>query len=352
MSQSTTVSQQTASQPQTVPLSVLDLAPVPQGLGPADAFRHSLELAQHAEKWGYQRYWLAEHHNMTGIASAATSVLIGHLAGGTKTIRLGSGGVMLPNHSPLVIAEQFGTLATLYPDRIDLGLGRAPGTDQRTMIALRRHLSGEVDNFPQDVQELQHYFADAQPGQPVRAVPGQGLHVPIWLLGSSLYSAQLAAALGLPFAFASHFAPDMLYQALALYRKNYKPSECWPAPYAMVCVNAIAADTSEEAHRMFTSNQQQFINLRRGHPGPLPPPVDDIDSLWSPAERFGVEQSLRMSVVGDKKSIRHGLQALLRETQADELMINGQIYDHQARLRSFEIVSEVQQDLVKEPRIG
>ena len=351
VSESNTVSQQAPSQPQTVPLSVLDLAPVPQGLRPADAFRHSLDLAQHAEKWGYQRYWLAEHHNMTGIASAATSVLIGHLAGGTKTIRLGSGGVMLPNHSPLVIAEQFGTLATLYPDRIDLGLGRAPGTDQRTMIALRRHLSGEVDNFPQDVQELQHYFADAQPGQPVQAVPGQGLHVPIWLLGSSLYSAQLAAALGLPFAFASHFAPDMLYQALAVYRSHYKPSERWPTPYAMVCVNAIAADTTEEAQRMFTSNQQQFINLRRGHPGPLPAPVDDITSLWSPAERYGVEQSLRMSVVGDKNSIRHGLQALLRETEADELMINGQIYDHQARLRSFEIVSQVQQDLVKEPRI-
>lgn len=334
-----------------VPISVLDLAPVPQGKRPADAFRHSLDLAQHAEKWGYQRYWLAEHHNMTGIASAATSVLIGHLAAGTQTIRLGSGGVMLPNHSPLVIAEQFGTLATLYPDRIDLGLGRAPGTDQRTMIALRRHLSGEVDNFPQDVQELQFYFGDAQPNQPVQAVPGQGLHVPIWLLGSSLYSAQLAAALGLPFAFASHFAPDMLYQALAVYRSNYKPSERWPTPYAMVCVNVIAADTQEEAQRMFTSNQQQFINLRRGHPGPLPPPVDDINSLWSPAERFGVEQSLRMSVVGDQQGVRHGLQALLRETEADELMINGQIFDHQARLRSFEIVAQVHPDLVKESRI-
>ncbi len=245
----------------TVPLSVLDLAPVPQGADAAQAFKSSLDLAQHAEKWGYQRYWMAEHHNMTGIASAATSVLLGYIAGGTKTIRVGSGGVMLPNHSPLVIAEQFGTLATLYPNRVDLGLGRAPGTDQRTMIALRRHLSGEVDNFPKDVQELQLYFGEVQPQQAVQAVPGQGLHVPIWLLGSSLYSAQLAAALGLPFAFASHFAPDMLYQALAIYRSKFQPSAQFEKPYAMVCINAIGADTDEEARRMFTSNQQQFIKL-------------------------------------------------------------------------------------------
>ncbi len=336
----------------TVPISVLDLAPVPQGSTPKHAFDSSLALAQHAEKWGYKRYWMAEHHNMTGIASAATSVLLGFIAGGTKTIRVGSGGVMLPNHSPLVIAEQFGTLATLYPDRVDLGLGRAPGTDQRTMIALRRHLSGEVDNFPQDVQELQHYFADAQPGQPVQAVPGQGLHVPLWLLGSSLYSAQLAAALGLPFAFASHFAPDMLYQALTIYRSQFKPSKQLQKPYAMVCINAIAADTDEEARRMFTSNQQQFINLRRGNPGKLPAPVDNIESLWSASERFGVDQALRLSVVGNKETVRAGLQTILRETEADELMINGQIFDQQARLHSFNIVAQLQGDLVKEVRIG
>lgn len=336
----------------TVPLSVLDLAPVPQGATPKQAFQSSLELAQNAEKWGYQRYWLAEHHNMTGIASAATSVLIGFIAAGTKHIRLGSGGVMLPNHSPLVIAEQFGTLATLYPNRIDLGLGRAPGTDQRTMIALRRHLSGEVDNFPRDVQELQHYFADVQPDQAVQAVPGQGLHVPIWLLGSSLYSAQLAAALGLPFAFASHFAPDMLYQALSIYRSKFQPSAQLQAPHAMVCINVIAADSNEEAQRMFTSNQQQFINLRRGKPGKLPAPVDNIESLWSAQERFGVDQALRMSVVGNKETVRQGLQTVLRETDADELMINGQIFDHQARLHSFEIVSQLQGDLIKETRLG
>lgn len=336
----------------TVPLSVLDLAPVPQGTDPAQAFKSSLELAQHAEKWGYQRYWMAEHHNMTGIASAATSVLLGYIAGGTKTIRVGSGGVMLPNHSPLVIAEQFGTLATLYPNRVDLGLGRAPGTDQRTMIALRRHLSGEVDNFPKDVQELQLYFGEVQPHQAVQAVPGQGLHVPIWLLGSSLYSAQLAAALGLPFAFASHFAPDMLYQALAIYRSKFQPSGQLEKPYAMVCLNAIGADTDEEARRMFTSNQQQFINLRRGMPGKLPAPVDNIESLWSASERFGVDNALRMSVVGNKDTLRQGLQSILRETEADELMINGQIFDQQARLHSFEIVSELQGDLVKEQRIS
>ena len=336
----------------TVPLSVLDLAPVPQGADAAQAFKSSLDLAQHAEKWGYQRYWMAEHHNMTGIASAATSVLLGYIAGGTKTIRVGSGGVMLPNHSPLVIAEQFGTLATLYPNRVDLGLGRAPGTDQRTMIALRRHLSGEVDNFPKDVQELQLYFGEVQPQQAVQAVPGQGLHVPIWLLGSSLYSAQLAAALGLPFAFASHFAPDMLYQALAIYRSKFQPSAQFEKPYAMVCINAIGADTDEEARRMFTSNQQQFINLRRGMPGKLPAPVDNIESLWSASERFGVDNALRMSVVGNKDTLRQGLQSILRETQADELMINGQIFDHQARLHSFEIVAGFQDDLVKEQRIS
>ncbi|CNK37291.1 Luciferase-like monooxygenase family protein [Yersinia mollaretii] len=329
----------------TIPLSVLDLSPITQGKTARDAFHASLDLAQHAEKWGYHRYWLAEHHNMTGIASAATSVLIGYIAGGTCTIRVGSGGVMLPNHSPLVIAEQFGTLASLYPDRIDLGLGRAPGSDQRTMIALRRHLSGEVDNFPSDVRELQNYFAEVQPGQGVQAVPGQGLHVPLWLLGSSLYSAQLAAAMGLPFAFASHFAPDMLFQALSLYRENFKPSAQCSKPYAIVCVNVVAADSDRDARFLFTSMQQQFVSLRRGTPGQLPPPVEEMEKICSPAELFGVDQALRLSIIGDKNKVRHGLQSLLRETQADELMINGQIFDHQARLHSFEIIASLQQDL-------
>jgi len=330
-----------------VPVSVLDLSPIPQGAKPRDAFHASLDLAQHAEKWGFQRYWLAEHHNMTGIGSAATSVLLGYLAAGTQSIRLGSGGVMLPNHAPLVIAEQFGTLESLYPGRIDLGLGRAPGTDQRTMMALRRHLSGEVDNFPRDVQELQHYFCDVQPGQPVQAVPGQGLHVPIWLLGSSLYSAQLAAQLGLPFAFASHFAPEMLFQAFNLYRDNFKPSEQCQQPHAMVCVNVVAADSDAEARFLFTSMQQQFINLRRGSPGPLPAPVDNIHALWTAGEQYGVDQALRMSVIGNEATVRSGLQTLLNETGADEIMVNGQIFDHQARLHSFEIVAAVKVDLVK-----
>lgn len=329
---------------QSVPFSVLDLAPIPVGLTARDAFSHSLDLAQHAERWGYHRYWLAEHHNMTGIASAATSVLIGYLASGTQRIRLGSGGVMLPNHSPLVIAEQFGTLESLYPGRIDLGLGRAPGTDQRTMLALRRHLNAEIDDFPKDVQELQRYFADVRPGQAVQAVPGQGLGVPVWLLGSSLYSAQLAASLGVPFAFAAHFAPDMLLQALQVYRKTFQPSAAHAKPYAMVCVNVVAADSDRDARFLFTSMQQQFINLRRGTPGPLPAPVEDMDAFWSPAEQFGVEQTLRLSIVGDRAKVRHDLQSLLRETQADEVMLNGQIFDHQARLRSFEIAIGVRQD--------
>ena len=257
-----------------IPFSVLDLSPIPAGSSAADAFRHSRELAQHAEKLGYLRYWLAEHHNMTGIASAATAVVIGHVAAGTKTIRVGSGGVMLPNHAPLVIAEQFGTLASLFPDRIDLGLGRAPGTDQTTSRALRRDLQGSADTFPDDVVELMRYFADPVEGQRVRAVPGAGLHVPVWLLGSSLFSAQLAAALGLPFAFASHFAPDYLLTALRTYRAQFRPSKTLERPYAMVGVNVFAADRTEEAELLFTSLQQQFINLRRGTPGQLPPPVE------------------------------------------------------------------------------
>ncbi|WP_224555303.1 luciferase-like monooxygenase [Pectobacterium versatile] len=330
---------------QSTVFSVLDLAPIPQGSIARDAFHRSLDLAQHTEKWGYHRYWLAEHHSMTGIASAATSVLLGYLASGTQRIRLGSGGVMLPNHSPLVIAEQFGTLESLYPGRIDLGLGRAPGTDQRTMMALRRHLNADIEDFPRDVQELQRYFADAQPGQAVQAVPGQGLHVPIWLLGSSLYSAQLAARLGLPFSFAAHFAPDMLLEAFRLYRENFVPSATHAKPYTMVCVNVVAADSDRDARFLFTSMQQQFINLRRGTPGPLPAPVENIDTVGSPAEQFGTDQALRLSIVGDSAKVRHGLQSLLRETRADEVMINGQIFDHQARLRSFEIAMDVLQTL-------
>ncbi|MFQ2551855.1 luciferase-like monooxygenase [Aeromonas caviae] len=326
-----------------VPYSVLDLVPVPEGGLPAESFRHSLDLARHAERWGYHRYWLAEHHNMPGIASAATAVLIGHLAGGTTTLRLGAGGIMLPNHSPLVIAEQFGTLSSLYPDRIDLGLGRAPGSDQRTMQALRRQRSGEVDDFPADVRELMSYFGDEVGA--VQAVPGQGLHVPIWLLGSSLYSAQLAAAMGLPFGFASHFAPAMLLQALEIYRTQYRPSARWPKPHAVVCVNLIAADTDREARFLFTTLQQQFLRLYRGDAGKLPLPVQTLGDEWSPRELMVMEQTLARSLVGEPDRVRHGLKALLAETGADELMFNGPIVDHQARLRSFEIGAELMQGL-------
>ena len=326
-----------------VPYSVLDLVPVPEGGLPAESFRHSLDLARHAERWGYHRYWLAEHHNMPGIASAATAVLIGHLAGGTTTLRLGAGGIMLPNHSPLVIAEQFGTLSSLYPARIDLGLGRAPGSDQRTMQALRRQRSGEVDDFPADVRELMSYFGDEVGA--VQAVPGQGLHVPIWLPGSSLYSAQLAAAMGLPFGFASHFAPAMLLQALEIYRTQYRPSARWPKPHAVVCVNLIAADTDREARFLFTTLQQQFLRLYRGDAGKLPLPVQTLGDEWSPRELMAMEQTLARSLVGEPDRVRHGLKALLAETGADELMFNGPIVDHQARLRSFEIGAELMQGL-------
>ena len=326
-----------------IPYSVLDLVPVPEGSHPAESFRRSLDLAQHAERWGYQRYWLAEHHNMPGIASAATAVLIGHLAGGTKTLRLGAGGIMLPNHAPLVIAEQFGTLASLYPDRIDLGLGRAPGTDQRTMQALRRQRSGDVDEFPADVRELMSYFGDETGA--VQAVPGQGLHLPIWLLGSSLYSAQLAASMGLPFGFASHFAPGLLLQALEIYRAQYRPSVRWPKPYAVVCINMIAADSEREARFQFTTVQQQFLRLYRGDAGKLPEPVAGLGEEWSPSELMAMEQTLARSLVGDRDQVRHGLKALLAETGADELMFNGPIVDQGARLRSFEIAAELMQSL-------
>src|SRR3954454_16996053 len=320
--------------------SILDLSPIPKGASAAVALRNTLELAQHAEKLGYRRYWLSEHHNMPGIASAATSVVIGHVAGGTKTIRVGSGGIMLPNHSPLVVAEQFGTLASLYPGRIDLGLGRAPGTDMLTARALRRDMEDSAEQFPQDVQELQYYFAQSTERQSIRAVPGAGLNVPIWLLGSSLFSAQLAAALGLPFAFASHFAPDLLLPALQIYRAHFKPTAALAQPYAMAGVGVFAADTDADARRLITSAQQQFLNLRRGRPGPVPPPVDSMDDLWSAAERAGVEHALRYAIVGTPDAVKRGLDAFIAETRVDEVMITAQIYDHAARLRSYEIVAD------------
>ncbi|WP_273841821.1 luciferase-like monooxygenase [Providencia rettgeri] len=329
-----------------IPLSLLDLAPIIQGSTAKEAFAHSLDIAQLAEKLGYHRYWLAEHHNMTGIASAATSVLIGYLAANTRTLRLGSGGVMLPNHSPLVIAEQFGTLNTLYPERIDLGIGRAPGSDQRTMQALRRHMNTDIDNFPQDVAQIINWFDAITPDPAVRPVPGFGEKIPVWLLGSSLYSARLAAQMGLPFAFASHFAPDLLLQALEVYRANFQPSQRLSKPYAMVCINIIAAETQREAEFLFTSMQQAFVMLRRGQPSQLPAPVESMENIWSPAEEFGVQQALGMSLVGDKTKVRHGLETILRQTQADEIMVNGQIFDHQARLHSFELAMQVMNEIM------
>lgn len=323
------------------PFSILDLAPVAQGSTPAVALRNSLSLAQRAEELGFLRFWLAEHHGMKGIASAATAVVIGHVAGGTKKIRVGSGGIMLPNHAPLIIAEQFGTLASLYPDRIDLGLGRAPGTDQLTARALRRDLASRAEQFPNDVQELQAYFAPEVEGQALRAVPGEGLKVPLWILGSSLYGAQVAAALGLPYAFASHFAPDEMMRALELYRGMFEPSEQLDRPYAMLTVNVFAADTDAQARRHFTSLQQAFLNLRRGRPGQVPPPIDDIEGFWSAAEKAGVEHALSCSFVGAADTVEKGLREFMARTKPDELMIAGHFYDHAARLRSLEITAQV-----------
>lgn len=311
--------------------SVLDLAPIVQGSTAAQALRNSRSLAQEAERCGYHRFWLAEHHNMTGIASAATAVAIGYVAEGTERIRVGSGGIMLPNHAPLMVAEQFGTLASLYPDRIDLGLGRAPGTDGATVQALRRY-HDSVEQFPRDVQELQHYFAPATENQAVRAVPGEGLNVPIWLLGSSLFSAQLAAALGLPFAFASHFAPDHLMQALELYRERFRASEQLAEPYCMAAVPMYAAATEAEARKLFTSVQQQFIALRRGTPGPLKPPVDDIHSLASDAELGAADHALREAIIGSPDQVSQGVAAFIDRTGVDEIMFSAHIYDHQNRL--------------------
>src|SRR5476649_1575973 len=297
-----------------IPFSILDLSPIAQGATPADALRRSLDLAQHAEQWGYRRYWLAEHHNMVGIASAATAVVIGYVAGGTRTIRVGSGGIMLPNYAPLVIAEQFGTLESLYPGRIDLGLGRAPGSDQITARALRRSLGSSGDTFPQDVIELQSYFRPAVPGQAVIAVPGAGLNVPLYLLGASDFSARLAAELGLPFAFASHFAPDYLQVALELYRREFRPSDALVRPHVMIGVGVFAADTDAEARRLVTSAQLMFLNLIRGHPGKLPPPVESMDGRWSQAERAAVEHRTRCSAVGSPETVRRRLEDLIDET--------------------------------------
>jgi luciferase family oxidoreductase group 1 len=324
-----------------VPFSVLDLAPIVQGGTVADALHRAADLARHVERLGYRRYWLAEHHNLAGIASAATAVVIGHVAAATSTIRVGSGGVMLPNHSPLVIAEQFGTLEALFPGRIDLGLGRAPGTDPLTARALRRGRGDTADTFPQDVRELEAYFRPSRPGQAVQAIPGAGQHVPLWLLGSSLFSAELAAELGLPFAFASHFAPDHLAMALDLYRNGFRPSEALEHPYAMAAIGVCAADTDAEAARLFTSLQQNFLNLRRGSPGPLPPPVDRMDDRWSPAEKAMVMHAFSEAVVGSPATVKRGIDSFLDRTGVDELMVTASIYDHAARLRSFEIVSQI-----------
>lgn len=323
-------------------LSVLDLAPIVEGSNAATALANTLDLARRAEGWGYRRYWVAEHHNMDGVASSATAVLVGHIAAGTRSIRVGSGGVMLPNHPPLVVAEQFGTLATLFPRRIDLGLGRAPGTDRLTMRALRRHASSESeDDFPRDVMELQGYLSDAGAAREVRAIPGVGTRVPIWLLGSSLYSAQLAAHLGLPFAFASHFAPDLLLHALDLYRQGYRPSADWPEPHAMVGVNVVAADTDDEAAWLFTSLQQRFLGMVRGRRGPLPRPIDPIEmqQLWMPHEQAQVQRMLAASAVGSPASVQKQLMAIVEQTRADELIVAGAVHSHAARLRSYELLA-------------
>jgi luciferase family oxidoreductase group 1 len=323
-----------------VPLSVLDLVPVRAGSTPREALHDSLDLARHAERLGFTRYWVAEHHNMTGIASAATSVVLGYLAGGTSTIRLGSGGIMLPNHSPLVIAEQFGTLESLYPGRIDVGLGRAPGTDQRTVLALRRNPE-QADRFPQDVVELQALLGEVQPGQRVQAFPGGGTRIPLWILGSSTFGAQLAAILGLPYAFASHFAPDALLDALAIYRERFQPSAQLEKPHAMVGLPVIVAETDAEARRLFTSSQQSFTNLHRGMPGPLPPPIDDIDSYWTPMEKLQASRMQRYAVVGSPETVRQGLELVIEQTKADEVMVVSAIYDHAARVRSYELLAEI-----------
>lgn len=327
----------------TIPISILELARITEAADAKGALDNARDLAAHAETWGYNRLWVAEHHNMKSIASAATAVVLAHIASGSKKIRIGSGGIMLPNHSPYVIAEQFGTLERLYPGRIDLGLGRAPGTDQRTLQALRR--TPEASNsFPQDILELQNYLKDAEPGQSITAVPAAGTNIPIWILGSSLFGASLAAELGLPYAFASHFAPEQLIPALKTYRRNFKPSEKLAKPYAMVGVNIIAADTDAEAKRLFTTQQMSFTNMFRRGPGVSgllsQPPIDDIEDYWNPMEKMHVSRMLSYSIVGSVDTVRRGLEDLVTETSADELMIVSDIFDHQARLRSFELTAE------------
>jgi luciferase family oxidoreductase group 1 len=326
--------------------SVLDLSPILQGSSASDALKNTLDLAQHAEKWGYNRFWLAEHHNMPGIASSATSVVIGHVAGGTSTIRVGSGGIMLPNHAPLVIAEHFGTLESLFPGRIDLGLGRAPGTDQVTAYALRRERRSDGQDFPEQLDELRAYFNPDLDSQyrSVRAIPGEGLNIPIWLLGSSGYSAQLAGQLGLPFSFASHFSPENTLGALKLYRRSFQPSDVLQEPYTMVGVNVIAAETDEEARFLATSMEQQFLNLFRNNPGPLLPPVNNFNDQISDYERTLLDSRVGSSIVGSPQTVKTKLEQFLEETQANEMIINAQIFDHHARLKSYEIVSKIFKD--------
>lgn len=325
-----------------IPLSVLDVAPVNEESHPRESFKNSVDLAQHVEKWGFNRYWLAEHHNMPGIASSATPVIMGHIAGATNRIRVGSGGIMLPNHAPLVIAEQFGTLESLYPGRIDLGLGRAPGTDQATAYALRRTLNQQGNDFPMQVEELESFFT-YNPVARVRAVPGEGLDIPIWLLGSSDFSARLAAQKGLAFSFASHFAPAFTVPALKLYREHFKPSDTLKEPYAMIGINVIAADTQERAQWLATSQQQQFLSLTRGEPSQLKPPVDNMDDIWSEREKAALGQTLdpRTTIVGDPATVKQKLESILEETGADEVIINSQIFHHEDRLRSYEIIAEM-----------
>jgi luciferase family oxidoreductase group 1 len=325
------------------PLSILDLAPIVEGGDATRALANALDLGRLGERLGYRRIWLAEHHGMPGIASAATSIVMAHVAGGTSTIRVGAGGIMLPNHAPLVIAEQFGTLASLFPGRIDLGVGRAPGTDPLTARALRRGRQDGVDSFPDDVVELMGYLRPARPGQALKAIPGAGTNVPVWILGSSLYGAQLAAALGLPFAFASHFAPAHLTQALEIYRARFRPSDALARPYVMLGVNVVAADTDDEARRLFTSLRRVFLQLRRGQPGPLPPPADDVaafEARLAPEERAMLDETFACAFVGAPETVGTGLAAFIERTGADELMVSGHIFDHAARRRSFELLAQ------------
>ena len=331
----------TASKSKKVPISVLDLAPIVEGGTAADSFRNSIELARRAEELGFNRYWVAEHHNMPGIASSATSVVIGRIAAATSKIRVGAGGVMLPNHAPIVIAEQFGTLDAMFPGRIDLGLGRAPGTDRPAAHALRRTLDSNGEDFPQLLQELQFFFNEPVAGQKVQAVPGGGARVPIWLLGSSDFSARLAGRLGLPFSFAAHFSPEYTLPALAIYRESFRPSEVLSEPYAMVAVNIFAADTVREADRLATSQHQSFLSLLRGKPGKIQPPVDDMDLIWTPPEKAMVESRVGGSIVGDKEKVSRELFEFVERTHADEIMVNAIIYDQRARIRSYEIVADV-----------